>query len=509
MEPAAIPAVELRGLTKRFGSVIANDHIDLKVQPGTIHGIVGENGAGKSTAMKMLYGLFPPDSGQILVSGRSCRWSSPSDAIAAGIGMVHQHFMLAGPVSALDNILLGSEPARFGIIDRRGARDRLDAIANQYRLAVDWDCPIEQLPVGIQQRVEILKLLFREARILMLDEPTSVLTPQETAGLFENLRRLRSEGKTALIITHKLNEVMALTDRVTVFRAGKVTGEMATAETTVEDLATRMVGRKVVLRIDVAPARAREDSALEIRGLSLVGLSGRRHALSNLNLSVRCGEIVGVAGVEGNGQSELIESIVHPRESGRRGAGTITILGRDVTSWKAAAIRELGVGLIPEDRQLEGLLPDRPVAENFLLGLQGRPEFNSYGFLKMGIIRRTAARELNAYEVQPSGLDLAARNLSGGNQQKLIAAREFHRNPRLLIAAQPTRGVDVGGIEFLHRRIVCARDEGAGVLLVSSELDEILALSDRILVMFNGRIVAEFKRGEATEAELGLKMGGL
>jgi simple sugar transport system ATP-binding protein len=508
MEPTATPAVELRGLTKRFGSVVANDHIDLKIQPGTIHGIVGENGAGKSTAMKMLYGLFPPDSGEILVAGQSRRWASPSDAIAAGIGMVHQHFMLAGPVSALDNILLGAEPTRFGIIDRGSARAKLEEIANQYHLAVDWDCPIEQLPVGIQQRVEILKLLFREARILILDEPTSVLTPQETAGLFENLRRLRSEGKTVLIITHKLNEVMALTDRVTVFRAGKVTGEMATAETTVEDLATRMVGRKVVLRIDVAPAHTREENALEIRGLSLAGLTGRRHALSNINLSVRCGEIVGVAGVEGNGQSELIQSILHPRELGRRGGGTITILGRDVTSWEAGAVRELGVGLIPEDRQLEGLLPDLSVAENFLLGLQGRSEFNSYGFLRVGIIRQTAARELDAYEVQPPRLDLAARNLSGGNQQKLIAAREFYRRPRLLIAAQPTRGVDVGGIEFLHRRIVRARDEVAGVLLISSELDEILALSDRILVLFNGRIVAEFKRGEATEAELGLKMGG-
>jgi simple sugar transport system ATP-binding protein len=508
MEAAAIPAVELRGLTKRFGTVVANDHIDLKVFPGTIHGIIGENGAGKSTAMKMLYGLFPPDSGQVLIDGKPRTWSSPSDAISAGIGMVHQHFMLAGPSIALDNILLGAEPTRFGMIDRRSARARLESIATQYRLAVDWDCPIERLPVGIQQRVEILRLLFREAKILILDEPTAVLTPKETTGLFENLRRLRDEGKTILVITHKLKEVMALTDRVTVFRAGKVTGETATSATTIEDLATRMVGRKLALQIQVPPARPGSDAALEVSDLSVGGVAGRRHSLSNVNLCVRRGEIVGIAGVEGNGQSELVQAILHPRETAGRTSGKIAVLGRDVTSWKAGRIREIGVGFIPEDRQLEGLLPEQSIADNFILGLQGKTQFNTFGFLRLSAVRQTAARAMEEYDVQPQKPDLAARSLSGGNQQKLIAAREFFRKPGLLIAAQPTRGVDVGGIEFMHRRLVASRDEGAGVLLISSELDEILALSDRILVMFDGRIVAEMTRERATEAELGLRMGG-
>jgi ABC-type uncharacterized transport system ATPase subunit len=481
-------AVELRGLTKQFGSVVANAGVNLRVEAGTIHGVIGENGAGKSTAMKMLYGIFPPDAGEIIVYGEKRVWSSPADAIAAGIGMVHQHFMLAGPYSALDNIVLGAEPVHCGVIDRRRARIRLESLAQQYGLAVDWDAPIEKLPVGVQQRIEILKLLYRDARILILDEPTAVLTPQETNELFRNLKKLRDEGKTIILITHKLKEVMSFTDRITVFRAGKVTGEMPTSETTPQDLANLMVGRKVVLTIDVPPA-------------------GSRHKLSDVGFSVKRGEIVGVAGVEGNGQSELVQAILHPRDPQCRTSGTVRFLGQDVTSWEARRIRDLGVAVIPEDRQHEGLLLERPVSENFLLGLQRSPDFSHAGFLNLKSLRVEAARAIEEYDVRPRDLMIPAGKLSGGNQQKLIVAREFQRKPRMLIAAQPTRGVDVGAIEFIHNRIVRARDDGAGVLLVSFELDEILTLSDRILVMYEGTIAAEFVRG-VSERELGLKMAG-
>jgi general nucleoside transport system ATP-binding protein len=508
MTPDTRPAVELRRLTKRFGAVLANAAVDLRVEPGTIHGVVGENGAGKSTAMKMLYGLYRPDAGEIFISGKPCAWASPAEAIASGIGMVHQHFMLAGTHSALDNILLGAEPVRWGMVDRRAARARLEDLARQYGLPVAWDRAVEELPVGIQQRVEILKLLYRDASILILDEPTAVLTPQETNELFRNLRRLRDEGKTILLVTHKLREVMSFTDRVTVFRAGKVTAELATSATNPQELANLMVGRKVVLGIEVAPAQPRPEAALEVRGLSLAGPAASRHKLAEISFEVRRGEVVGVAGVEGNGQSELLQALLHPRETRCRTAGTVRVLGHDVTAWRAAAIRDLGVAVIPEDRLKEGLLPERPVSENFLLGLQGSSEFSHAGFLKPRALAAAAIKALAEYDVRPLDLELATGKLSGGNQQKLIVAREFERKPKLLLAAQPTRGVDVGAIEFIHQRIVQARDAGAGVLLVSSELEEILALSDRILVMYEGRLVAEFRRGEVSERELGLKMGG-
>jgi simple sugar transport system ATP-binding protein len=422
--------------------------------------------------------------------------------------MVHQHFMLAGPYSALDNILLGAEPVRRCVIDRRAARRRLEALASQYGLPVEWDSPIEELPVGVQQRVEILKLLYRNAQILILDEPTAVLTPQETNGLFENLKKLRAEGKTILLVTHKLKDVMSFTDRVTVFRAGKVTGEVPTSQTNPQELATLMVGRKVVLSIHVPPAQPRPEPALEVAELSLTGPAGSRHRLAGISFAVRRGEIVGIAGVEGNGQGELVQAILHPRESWCRTSGVVKFLGQEVTNCSALSIRELGVAVIPADRLQEGLLPERPVSENFLLGLQRSRAFSHAGFLDSRKLAEASARAVRDYDVRPPDLDLPAGKLSGGNQQKLIVAREFQRQPRMLIAAQPTRGVDVGAIEFIHHRIVRARDDGAGVLLVSSELDEVLTLSDRILVMFEGRIVAEFARGAVTERELGLKMGG-
>jgi simple sugar transport system ATP-binding protein len=502
------PAVELRALTKRFDACVANDGVNLRVERGSIHGVVGENGAGKSTAMKMLYGIYRPDSGEILLNGKECVWSSPADAIAAGIGMVHQHFMLAGPHTALDNILLGAEPTHFGVINRKQARQRLDQISQQFGLHVDWDLPVEELPVGIQQRIEILKLLYRDANILILDEPTAVLTPQETDALFQNLSRLREQGKTILLITHKLNEVMAITDRVTVFRCGKVTGEVQTFQTNPQELANLMVGRKVLLKIDVPNAKPLPETAIEVKNLNLTGLAGGRHRLSNISFSVKCGEIVGIAGVEGNGQTELLQAVLHPRDTACRSAGTVSFLGRDVTNWPAREIRQLGVAVIPEDRHNEGLLMSRPVAENFVLGLHRSAEFSRAGVLDAGNIAAIATRAIEEFDVRPSQLTLPADKLSGGNQQKLIFAREFHRNPKVLLAAQPTRGVDVGAIEFIHQRIIRAREEGTGVLLISAELDEILTLSDRILVMFEGKIVAEFLRGTVDETSLGLKMAG-
>jgi simple sugar transport system ATP-binding protein len=458
--------------------------------------------------MKMLYGMYRPDAGQILVNGKECVWSSPANAIAAGIGMVHQHFMLAGPHTALDNIVLGGEPGRFGLINRKQAREGLENISQQFGLDVDWERPVEELPVGVQQRIEILKLLYRKANILILDEPTAVLTPQETNALFHNLRRLRDQGKTILLITHKLKEVIALTDRVTVFRGGTVTGEVQTWQTNPQELANLMVCRKVLLKVDIPNAKPLPELALEIKNLTLSGSAGSRDKLSNVSFSVRCGEIVGIAGVEGNGQSELLQALLHPRDRNCRSTGTVSFLGRAVTNWSAREIRELGVGLIPEDRQKEGLLPGRPVAENFVLGLQRYPEFSRAGVLNSGNIAASATCAIKEYDVRPVELEIPAGKLSGGNQQKLIIAREFHRNPKVLIAAQPTRGVDVGAIEFIHKRILRARDEGAGVLLISAELDEIVALSDRVLVMFEGKIVGEFLRGTVNETELGLRMAG-
>jgi simple sugar transport system ATP-binding protein len=509
MAAGAPAAVKLREIRKQFGNVPANAGVNLRVGRGTIHGVIGENGAGKSTAMKMLYGIYRPDSGEIFVDGEKCAWTSPADAIARGIGMVHQHFMLAGPYTALDNILLGAEPRRIGLIDRRAALVELDSLAGQYGLRVEWDTPVEQLPVGIQQRVEILKLLYRHAKILILDEPTAVLTPQETGELFANLKRLRDEGKTILLITHKLKEVMNLTERVTVMRAGRVTGEVETSRTNPQELADLMVGRKVALSIEVPPAKPRPEYAIQAESLSLAGkTSGSRHTLSDVNFCVRRGEIVGIAGVEGNGQSELLQALLHPREPRCRSAGSVKFLGEDVTNRDALEIRNLGVAVIPQDRQREGLLLERPMRENFLLGLQRTASFSHLGFLKMDNLQSTASHAVEEYDIRPPDPGIPAGKLSGGNQQKLVVAREFLRRPRALIAAQPTRGVDVGAIEFIHERLVRARDEGAGVLLISFELEEILTLSDRILVMYEGRIAAEYNRGEVSERELGLRMGG-
>jgi len=512
----ADPAIQFRSVTKRFGDCVANAEVSFSVSAGSIHGLIGENGAGKSTAMKLLYGMYGVSSGEILLGGKAVEWKSPSDAIAAGIGMVHQHFMLADPYTALDNVLLGAEPMRAGSgwlprflrpIDRVGARKRLEDLSRRYGLTVPWDEPVSRISVGVQQRIEILKLLYRDARILILDEPTAVLTPQETVELFVNLRKLQAEGKTVIIITHKLKEVMSVTDRVTVMRAGRVTGEVDTSKTTPQELADLMVGRKVVLAIEAGAAKVREGaSALVFERVVAEERASKRRLLDDVSFSVRAGEIVGIAGVEGNGQSELLQAVLHPSDPHCRASGTVRVLGAEANALDAAAIKGMGVGFIPEDRHREGLLLDASLVENFALGLHR--DFSSYGLISWKRISTRAHAAFEEYDVRPRALDAQAGRLSGGNQQKVVIAREFERKPRLLIAAQPTRGVDVGAIEFIHRRIVRARDEGAGVLLVSSELDEITSLADRILVLYEGRIVGEFARGQAGESEIGLLMGG-
>jgi len=510
--------ISLRGICKSFGVVRANDQVSLEVEPGSIHGVIGENGAGKSTAMKVLYGVYSADLGDIIVDGKKRKWESPADAISAGIGMVHQHFMLARPYTALDNILLNAQksdtlfsflPKALRILKRKSAKNKLEALSKKYSLPVNWDEKIENLPVGIQQRIEILKLLYQDAKTLILDEPTAVLTPQEVKELFSYLKKIRNEGKTIIIITHKLKEVMDLTDRITVFRKGKVTGELCTKDTSQQELANLMVGRSVSLRVDVPEQPKVGGAALELNQVSVFDENGKKR-LSNIDLEVRRGEVVGIAGVEGNGQSELLKTILFSNEVlNKTGSkGKVKIFNKDTTRLSTREIKKLGVGFIPEDRIKEGLLLEKSVKENFLLGLQRTGGFSQNGLINNKKLNEKVTDAIERYDVRPRDIDLPVKGLSGGNQQKLIIAREFEMNPGLIIAAQPTRGVDVGAIEFIHERILKARTQGAGVLLVSSELDEIITLSDRIVVLYEGRVVAQYTRGECDENELGLQMGG-
>ena len=501
--------IEFRGISKRFGDSAALENVTFSVECGTIHGIIGDNGAGKSTLMKILYGIYQPDAGTVYLNGKERRFAKSSEAIASRIGMVHQHFMLAGSLSALDNIIVGAEPVRWGCIDRPSARARLQEIMRLYGLPVDLDRPIEEMPVGIQQRIEILKLLYRDSEIIILDEPTAVLTPQETHNLFEQLRQLRCQAKTIILITHKLKEVISLTDNVTVLRAGQVAGQLVTKQTDAPSLAHLMVGRSVSIHQPLVAAQKNSGLVLEVFELSTRALPGEGPNLSRISLTLQKGEIVGVAGVEANGQTELLKCLLRPLSFKGRLTGRIELRGKNITASSARNIRAAGVAVIPEDRLAEGLLPEASLEENFLLGLQRRREFQTRGFLRRGNLRHLANREMTRYDVRPNLLSLSARHLSGGNQQKLIAAREFFREPELVIAAQPTRGVDIAAVEMIHNKIVSARDSGAAVLLISSDLDEILALCDRILVMYEGRIAASFEKGEASEKALGLKMGGM
>jgi general nucleoside transport system ATP-binding protein len=496
--------LELRGITKRFPGVIANEGIDLVVPPGEILGLLGENGAGKSTLMNVLYGLYEPDEGEILIDDKPVRFNGPGDAIAAGIGMVHQHFMLVPVFTVTENIMLGVEETQgpIGVLDRRAARARIVEISERHGLKVDPDALVEDLPVGVRQRVEILKTLYRRSDVLILDEPSAVLTPQETEELVAVMRSLVEGGTSIVFITHKLNEVLEVADRITVLRRGRVVGATMPAETTREELATMMVGRRVDLVVDKAPAKPAEP-VLEVK--DLVVRDERGHTVVNgLDLTVRAGEIVAIAGVHGNGQSELVEAITGLRDPD---AGEVRINSR-IYENDPRAVYTAGVAHIPEDRMEEGLVGDFTVADNMVLTSYWRAPYSRGLILDGDAIVKAATQLVKEFDVRTPSIFNAVRNLSGGNQQKVIAAREFSRPLELIIAAQPTRGLDVGSIEYIHGRIVQKRDEGAAVLIVSTELEEVLALGDRIAVMFQGTIVDTLDRANATLERLGLLMGG-
>ncbi len=497
--------LELRDITKRFPGVLANDQVSLDVQSGEILALLGENGAGKSTLMNVLYGLYSADEGEILIDGVPQMFHGPGDAIAAGIGMVHQHFMLVPVFDVAENVILGVEPTNAaGVIDMDEARREVREISARYGLEVDPRAIIEDLPVGIQQRVEIIKVLFREAEVLVFDEPTAVLTPQEVDEFFGILRGLRDAGKAIIFITHKLKEVLEIADRIAVLRRGKIVGSADPKATNKEELAEMMVGRPVELTVDKTPAQPR-DVVLEVR--ELVVLDDRNHqAVDGVTFEVKAGEIVGVAGVQGNGQTELVEALTGLSTVL---SGSVRLKGVEVTHATPRQIHEQAVAHIPEDRQRSGLVLSFTVAENMVLDAY-YPEPYSRGVrMDWDATRQVASQLVQEYDVRTPGIEVRVGDLSGGNQQKVIVAREFSRDVDLVVASQPTRGLDVGSIEYIHERIVQERDEGAAILIVSTELDEILALADRVLVMFRGKIVAEKRGSETNATELGLYMAGV
>ena len=498
--------LELRQITKRFGDVLANDHVDIVVKPGTIHAIVGENGAGKSTAMRIAYGFYTPDSGEILVDGQVRDIRSPHDAIALGIGMVHQHFMLVETMTVAENIVLGAEPGTSFALDLKSAAAQIRQLSEEFKLAVNPNEPVEHLSVGQQQRVELLKALFRHARLLILDEPTAVLTPLEVEEFFSILRRMREQGKTVIIITHKLSEVLAISDEVTVMRDGKVVGRVQTKDTNAAELARMMVGREVLLRVE-KPEPQIGAPALEVRNLSVMSATGAKR-VNDMSFEVRAGEIVGIAGVEGNGQTELIEALAGLIEPAQI-TGEMIGAGRTLNSLGARVRRELGIAHIPEDRHRRGLLLDFSLAENSILGVHYRPPIAAFAggvFLDDDAIHKRATEIIEGFDVRPRNAALPARALSGGNQQKLIIGREYHVNPKVLLVSQPTRGVDIGAIEFIHRQLVALRDQGCAILLVSAELEEVTSLSDRLLIVHEGKIAGEVDPKVATLEEIGLLM---
>ena len=496
--------LELRGITKRFPGVVANEGVDLVVRPGEIVGLLGENGAGKTTLMNVLYGLSRPDEGEILIDDKPVTFSGPGDAIEAGIGMVHQHFMLVPVFTVTENVMLGVESTRgrLGILDKPAARRRIMDISNRHGLRVDPDAVVEDLPVGVRQRIEIIKTLYRWSNVLILDEPSAVLTPQETEELFGVMRSLVEIGTSIIFITHKLNEVLEVADRITVLRRGRVVGTTRPAESTKQELASMMVGRSVQLVVDRAPATPGEP-VLEIA--DLVVRDERGHAaVDGVSLTVRAGEIVAIAGVQGNGQSELADAITGLQAPD---AGEIRIAGQ-VPGSDPREVYEAGVAHVPEDRMEDGLVAGFTVAENLVLNSYRYPPLASGLRLNREAIVESAIKRVEEFDIRTPSIFNDVANLSGGNQQKVIAAREFTRDLKLIVAAQPTRGLDVGSIEYIHRRIVQQRDEGAAVLIISSELDEVIALGDRIAVMYQGKIVDILYPEEATFERLGLLMGG-
>jgi simple sugar transport system ATP-binding protein len=501
--------LELRGITKRFGSLVANDHIDLRVAPGEIRALLGENGAGKTTLMNVLYGLVQPDEGEILVDGKPVTIHSPKDAINAKIGMVHQHFMLVPVFTVAENVMLGVEPTRgFGLLDRRRAARRVRELSERYGLQVNPDALVEDLPVGVQQRVEIIKALLRDASVLILDEPTAVLTPGETEDLFRVMRELRTGGRSIVFISHKLKEVQAIADQITVIRRGKVVGERSPATSDAE-LAALMVGRAVELRVTKRPARP-GDVVLDVSGLTVAGgivpgeAGAGKNALDSVSFQVRAGEILGIAGVQGNGQTELCEALMGLRPA----SGTVRLDARDISHASPHDRLRAGISYIPEDRREDGIVADFSVADNLILDVYDREPYASGLAMNLSAIRDSAHKLITEFDVRTSSIDTHVGTLSGGNQQKVILAREVGRKIRLLLASQPTRGLDVGSIEFVHSRIVAERDQGTAVIIVSSELDEIYALADRIAVMYEGKITG-FRPPTVPVEELGLLMAGV
>ncbi|MDQ2811605.1 MAG: ABC transporter ATP-binding protein [Actinomycetota bacterium] len=494
--------LELKGITRRFGSLVANDHIDLAVAPGQVHALLGENGAGKTTLMNVLYGLLQPDEGQVLVDGKPVTFASPRDAIAAGIGMVHQHFMLVPVFTVAENVTLGiEETRRSGLLDRRKTRQDVRELSRRYGLDVDPDARVENLPVGIQQRVEIIKALVRQAKVLILDEPTAVLTPAETQDLFRIIRQLTAGGTSVVFISHKLKEVQAIADTITVLRRGAVVGERPPAASE-DELATLMVGRNVQLRVSKQEARP-GDVVLDVDGLTVADETGRVW-VNDMSFTVRAGEILGVAGVQGNGQTELCEALMGLRPTL---SGQILLNGQELIGATPAQRLRAGIAYVPEDRQEDGLIGDFPVADNMILDVYNQPPFASGIRLNLDAIASNAVERIREFDVRTPSPQAPVGTLSGGNQQKVILAREIGREHKVLIASQPTRGLDVGSIEFVHRRIVEQRDHGVAVLIVSAELDEIYALADRIAVMYEGKITG-LRPPTVPAEELGRLMAG-
>ncbi len=497
--------IEMLHITKEFPGIRANDDVTLQLRRGEIHALLGENGAGKSTLMSVLFGMYQPESGTIKKDGRAVKISDPNDATALHIGMVHQHFKLIDVFTVLDNIILGAEDTRMGFLQKKQARAKVKALSERYGLAVDLDAKVEDITVGMQQRVEILKMLYRDNEVLIFDEPTAVLTPQEIEELIEIMRGLSREGKSILFISHKLNEIMAVADRVTVLRKGRCIGTVDTKDTTKEELSRMMVGRPVQLVVDKAEAHP-GDVVLDIEHLHVLSKLYKKDAVHDVSFTVRAGEIVCIAGIDGNGQTELVYGLTGlEKPSG----GHIALCGHDITHAAVRVRSAAGMSHIPEDRHKHGLILDYTLAQNMVLQRYREERFENHGFIRFGAVREYAEELIRQYDVRSGqGPDTIVRSMSGGNQQKAIVARELDRDMPLIVAVQPTRGLDVGAIEYIHSQLVAQRDAGKAVLLVSLELDEVMNLSDRILVMHNGEIVGAFRGGEIDAQELGLYMAG-